>query len=254
MKCDKVQVALNAYVDKELSSVQVQEIEAHLHSCANCGDSYRELTQLKAAIKSSNIRDSAPTHLRKRVSDTIREHKQEPHRRFGNLTWLAYSFPALVLGMAIGWAAVSHLNALQIQDIQTQSLVSAHVRSLMADHLIDIASSDSHTVKPWFHGRLDFSPPVEDLTQYGYPLLGGRLDYVAEQLAAALVYRHRQHKINLFISPKSRITIKKDSTEYNGYNIIHWDDGHLSYWAVSDLNRTDLEHFKELLNGKASPE
>jgi len=253
MKCDGVQAALSAYVDKELFSVQAQKIEEHLRSCADCSNSYRELSQLGNSIKSSNIRYAAPTHLRQCMLGGLRENTNKSYHWFRFLSALAYTFPALLVGLAIGWATTSHLNTQQIQGDQVRSLLSAHIRSLMVDHLTDIASSDSHTVKPWFHGRLDFSPPAHDLTQHGYPLIGGRLEYVAERSAAALVYRHRQHTINLFVWPKSLPVVSTKSARYNGYNIIHWDDGHLSYWAISDLNIADLEHFRGLLNDKTSP-
>ncbi|MEE9397267.1 MAG: hypothetical protein V3V31_09675, partial [Methylococcales bacterium] len=165
---------------------------------------------------------------------------------------LAYSIPGLLFGVLLSWATMSYLDTQQDRDTLLQSLTSAHIRSMMVNHLTDIASSDTHTVKPWFHGQLDFSPPVIDLTSQGYPLIGGRLEYLSNGSAAALVYRHRQHTVNLFIQPKSAQTFRIQSTPHKGYNIINWDDDLLSYWAVSDLNLSDLGDFQKLLTDKIS--
>jgi anti-sigma factor RsiW len=117
----------------------------------------------------------------------------------------------------------------------------------MADHLTDVASSDQHTVKPWLDAKLDFAPPVPDLSSQGFPLIGGRLDYLDSRSVAALVYQKRKHFINLFIWP----TTPTDSTgqtmvEREGYHLVHWSDGDFTYWAVSDVNINDLQSFKQL--------
>lgn len=252
MKCNEVNAALNAYVDGELSSAQMQQVDEHLRSCANCSEEYRDLNDFKNTINYSEIYDSAPAHLKEQVSTSLKEIENSNFSGLGFPAVFAYSIPALLLGLVIGWAAMSQFDTEDTGDNLLESLTSAHIHSLMANHLVDIASSDSHTVKPWFHGQLDFSPPVHDLTQQGYPLLGGRLEYLAKSSAAALIYRHRQHTINLFIRPKSLQAINVGSAEYNGYHIFHWNDESLSYWAVSDLNLSDLNNFKELLIDKTS--
>jgi anti-sigma factor RsiW len=254
MKCDEVKAVLNAYVDKELSSVEMQTVDEHLLSCVDCNNDYRELTELRAVINSGKIRVSAPEYLKKRVSDGLKKDVEGTSSWFGILhTKLAYGIPALLFGLVIGGAAMQYLNAWQFRGNQLDAIVSAHIHSLMADHLTDIASSDTHAVKPWFHGRIDFSPPINDLTSHGYPLIGGRLEYMAGNSVAALVYRHRQHAINLFISPKVLRSDGVKSKTFSGYNVIHWNSADLSYWAVSDLNRSDLLHFRELLRGATSP-
>jgi anti-sigma factor RsiW len=148
----------------------------------------------------------------------------------------------LVLGLVINPVGTSHRRL----DGLAQAVVAAHIRSLMADHLVDVASSDAHTVKPWFHGRLDFSPPVYDLTRNGYPLVGGRLEYLVGAPTAALVYRYRQHEINLFVQLAGGNPAKAGSAvAVDGYRILQWHDGDFFYSAVSDLNRPDLVRFKE---------
>jgi anti-sigma factor RsiW len=145
-----------------------------------------------------------------------------------------------------GWLAPNQ-DALLVQEVQT-----AHVRSLITSHLTDVNSSDQHTVKPWFSGKLDFSPPVTDLASQGYPLQGGRLDYLNNRSVAALVYQRNKHLINLFIWPSTDGNQAPRISTYNGYHLMHWSQSGMNYWAVSDLSLSELQSFVQLVQQSIS--
>jgi anti-sigma factor RsiW len=149
---------------------------------------------------------------------------------------------------------VPFLRGPSTEEILTREVVSGHVRSLMANHLADVPSSDQHTVKPWFNGKLDFSPPVEDLAKQGFPLIGGRLDYLDNRPVAALIYQRQKHFINLFIWPSgSDSDVETKTTSHQGYNLFHWTKSGMTYWAASDLNNAELQEFVQLVQNQTSP-
>ena len=196
----------------------------------------------------------APMGLEKPVSSAVRQASKNESPRWRWRWDMNWAWPRILAPLA--GAALVILIAMPIimrtstEDRVTQEIVSGHVRSLMARHLTDVASSDQHTVKPWFNGKLPFSPPVTDLTAQGFPLFGGRLDYMENHPVAALVYQRRQHFINLFIWPSIRSSsTSEDFRTQQGYNAIHWSQGGMEYWAVSDVNRGDLRNFGQLVRG-----
>lgn len=157
--------------------------------------------------------------------------------RFGGLGFASGVFATLICGLVFLRTGVG-------PDIEGE-VVASHVRALMVAHLTDVESSDRHTVKPWFQGKLDYSPPVPDFASAGFPLVGGRLDYVADRTVAALIYRRHQHVINVFVWPNERggrVTI--DSRQ--GFNVAHWQDAGMQYWAVSDVNAGELQQLGDL--------
>jgi anti-sigma factor RsiW len=177
-------------------------------------------------------------------------------RAQGRQSWLptwAATAAALLLGVAGGWQlAIRQMSAAGGSDLATE-VVASHVRSLQGAHLTDIASSEHHTVKPWFAGKLDFSPPVADFTTGGFPLIGGRLDYLGDKQVAALVYGRRQHVINLFVWPTRDSNALPAAASRRGYHLVHGAAGGMTYWAISDLNEAELSQFAQLVAADLSP-
>jgi len=150
--------------------------------------------------------------------------------------------------LIVAWNVVRFVMPAPTTNVLTQEVLASHIRSLMPGHLVDVTSSNQHTVKPWFNGKLDFSPPVVDLAQQGYPLIGGRLDYVRNKAVAVLVYQHRGHVINLFVWPEGQNEGQgTTSITQQGYHILSWNRSGMSYWVVSDLEEAQLQEFVRLV-------
>jgi anti-sigma factor RsiW len=153
----------------------------------------------------------------------------------------------VLAAVAIIWTVAAISSRQSPDDVLAQEVVASHVRSLMANHLTDVPSSDRHTVKPWFDGKLDYAPPVKDLSELGFRLIGGRLEYLAGKPVAALVYQHRNHFVNLYVWPANRqLETEVSITEKQGFSLFHWTSGGMTYWAISDLNDTELREFAQL--------
>ena len=251
MICQEAQRLIDPYLDGELDLVRSLEIESHLNNCQTCTQAYNELRSLHAAVSHTALRFEPPAALRNRVRSAVRDESEVTHRS-SRLSWRwmipVVSFAMLVI---VGLSLLALLSRPSTNDLVAQEIVSSHVRSLMEKHLTDVPSSDQHTVKPWFDGRLDFSPPVKDLASAGFSLVGGRLDYIGNRAVAALVYQHRQHYINVFVWPS---TGASDASERalvrQGYNLINWTNAGMNYWAISDLNLAELQQFVHLLQDK----
>jgi anti-sigma factor RsiW len=242
--CQETQTLLDGYVDGELDLVRSLEVERHLEDCQACAQVYKNHHALRSAIKGGDLYFRPPAHLQKRVRAAARKaHRAETKTRVW--PWRGLSAAASLAAVALlVWSLVPMLTGPSATDLLTRELIAGHVRSLMASHLTDIASSDQHTVKPWFEGKLDFSPPVIDLTEQGFPLVGARLDYLDKRPVAALVYQRQHHVINLFIWPSTHDSEKGEQTvTRQGYHLMHWAQSGLSYWAVSNLNLGGLQVF-----------
>jgi anti-sigma factor RsiW len=206
---------------------------------------------LDALLKAKASHYEAPAELRERIgaaltrSDPMPASSQRLARGAPWRQWLNMGV-AFACGLIASVAVIQFFPMADEQDRLAQEVVSGHVRSLMAAHLADVASTDQHTVKPWFAGKLEFSPPVYDLASEGFPLAGGRLDYIEQRPVAALVYKHGQHTINLFIWPADGNDAQKSATR-QGYHLLHWTRDAMAYWAVSDLNPDELAQFRDAL-------
>lgn len=250
MNCDQARALMHADIDHELDPRSSHELNAHVARCEGCTDAYRNLQATRDALRDPALRYRAPEglarELRMRLGTDSSQHSTRRWRQ-----------PMLALAAGVAFAAVIGLAViLQIPMgsrtvLPVSEMIDAHVHSLMADHLTDVASSDRHTVKPWFNSRVDFSPEVRDLTTDGYPLVGGRLEYTRQRTAVALVYRHRQHIINLMIWPETAAGDKsRQAFAARGYNVFTWNSRGMRYWAISDLNAPELEEFTRLVNAK----
>ena len=259
MSCDDTKNQLHAYLDGELDVVGSLELEEHLKGCPACSRKHQEYRSLRAGIASPALYFEAPRGLKERVRSAVRAAaRTETTRPAWRWTW-TWKWPAWLApfaAAALVMVVTLHLWTQHWTDQQrVQEILSAHVRSLMVNHLFDVASADPHTVKPWFTGKLDFSPPVTDPATNGFPLIGGRLDYVGDSTAAALIYQRRKHYINLFVLPANQTpTTKEDLHTRHGYNLLHWVQGGMEYWAVSDVNTNDLQRFVQLVREEAPAE
>ena len=250
MSCQITQEFIHAYADGELDLARSLEVEQHLQECQVCANAYRSQTALRSALKDSSLYYAAPASLEKRIRSSLRrEAKSEIGRRWFGWRWLPVGAMALILllGLVV-WRAAPGLRPAG-DDILAQEMVSNHVRSLQLEsHRTDVISSDQHTVKPWFDGKLDFAPPVKDFSGQGFSLLGGRLEYLNNRAVAALVYQRQKHFINLYIWPAEQSNATSEvATKRQGYNLLHWTNSGMNYWAISDLNGVELHEFARLV-------
>ena len=244
MTCDSAHELIQPYLDQELDPSQTSEMEAHLRTCVACAEFHHELTELRNKIRVGAPYFRAPQGLEGRIREALRQEARPSHQR-SPWAWVAAA-ASLGFAAAMIWGIVL-LRSESLPPVLAQEIVSSHVRSLMPGHLFDVPSTDRHTVKPWFNGKLDFSPRVVDLTDEGFPLTGGRLDYLDNRPVAALVYQRRKHIINLFVwpSPEASGDHNAPSTR-SGFTIVHWTEQGLGYWAVSDLAADELREFARL--------
>jgi len=240
--CEGLDLQLTAYQDGELDQVAVAAIEEHLKSCPGCAARIERERRMKALLERHLTPITAPVGLRDRVQAAVRQREAAPARR-PPIAWSWVAVAAALVLAVFGGREWGRSSAPAGAVSPAEQLVTAHIRSLQLDHLTDVPSSEHHTVRPWFDGKLDFAPPVPVLDSAGFALVGGRLDYLLDRPLAAIVYRRRQHLINLFLWPDSRPPTPAASESARGYNLVHGVAGAFSYWAVSDLNAAELADF-----------
>jgi anti-sigma factor RsiW len=241
---------LHAYLDGELDAVRNIEFEQHLQTCPECDLELRNQQALRRSLSEANLYEPAPRSLRTRVRAALpREIRPGPipQRRPAALGWLVAA-AAIIVAFVLGAKVIPNVGARQQTAMLSQEIVASHIRSLQPGHLFDVQSTDQHTVKPWFDGKLDFAPPVTDLASQGFPLVGGRLDYLNHRDVAALVFQRQKHFINVFVWPSESkpLTIPEIQT-IQGYQLIFWWRDGMYFCASSDLNVAELTEFAQLL-------
>jgi anti-sigma factor RsiW len=247
---------LSAHIDGELDAGEALDMAAHLATCETCATEYAVLLNTVESMRQHLPPLRAPTALRERVVAAIHTTAVPRGRTFRAARsfrpWAAAATVAVMIGAAYGIGART---ATPAATPTADAVLTAHVRSLQQGHLTDVASTDQHTVKPWFTGRLDFSPAVPRLESEGFPLVGGRLDYVANRPVAALVYQRRAHIINVLTYPsESVVAVSPRLESRRGFQIASWSAGGMAYWVVSDLNADELRAFCSLIrDGAVAP-
>jgi anti-sigma factor RsiW len=246
MNCQQAKPLIDFYSDGELDAAGILELEKHFHDCPACALAWRNAQTLKKSLKQDSLFFTAPPELRRRIKAELRSQiETAPRWNFWNWNWLTTATTGVATA-CLALLLTLTLTRPSAQQRLTQEIVSGNIRSLMANHMLDVVSTDQHTVKPWFNGKLDFSPPVKDLAAQEFPLIGGRLDYIGGRSVAALVFHRNKHVINLFIWPVN----EKDSNpavdaSIQGYNVIHWSEADMTFWAASDLNEKELMEFAQ---------
>jgi|SRR5579883_103031 len=231
MTCKETKTFMDGYLDRELDLVRSLELERHMHGCAACSELYKS----RIALGTGSLRYQAPASLRKSVLAKLdgAGSKGRPRWIFGGVGGAIAAAAAIV-----AFVLLVRPNSSNVE----RAVVDSHIRSLMAGHLTDVVSTDQHTVKPWFAGRVDFSPQVQDFAAQGFPLVGGRIDYFDDHPVAVVVYQRNKHTINVFSWP-SPMNEPRRVLRDRGYNIIQFARDGTEFWVVSDLNAEELQQF-----------
>ncbi|MFA5982885.1 MAG: anti-sigma factor [Methylococcaceae bacterium] len=252
MECSDITKLLHAYIDSELDYTALITVENHLEGCPACQYELQMLSTLQISLRSNADYYPMPLATLQRLQLSI---QPQVAKTRSQVSLFKQFIPGLVTAFASVILAfgISHVVLFNHQQEQlAEDVVASHIRSLQAEHITDVASSDQHTVKPWFTGKLNYSPHVVDLTEQGFPLVGGRLDYLKEQPVTALVYRRRQHLINVFIWPyATKAAISETEQTINGYHLYSFIQTGMVYWVISDLNAKELKTLVDILRRPA---
>lgn len=249
MSCDFTRTALHGYLDGELDASRSAEFERHLEDCRECATALQTEESLRSAIQRGGLYEQAPVSLRKKIRAELHRATAAPVvKRIPVWRWVAVAASILLIA-SISWYVWPRNEAVvAAAPFTAAEMIDAHIRSLQPGHLMDIASTDQHTVKPWFMGKLDFAPPVRDFSEQGFPLIGGRLDALGGRNVAVLVYQRRKHIINVFVMPtKEPDTPIHPPGLRQGYQWFHWRRQGMEYCAVSDVSVDDLHELAQLI-------
>ena len=250
MTCSDSRSVLHAYLDGELDAPQTAEFKRHLEGCVACSRALEAQEALRSSMQRAKLQEPLPAGLEKKIRSQLRESPAPFHaKKFPVLRWLAAA-AVLVLVAGASWEYGQKTRERVNAAVATGAaeIVDAHIRALQPGHLTDVTSTDQHTVKPWFDGKIPFAPPVRDFAEQGFPLVGGRLDVFQGQTVAALVYGRRKHFVSVFLWPEPAAETEEYTGAQNGYQWISWKHSGLRFCAVSDTNRDDLAALKDLFN------
>jgi anti-sigma factor RsiW len=263
MNCFDCEMLLHALIDGELDAGHTRDVEAHVKICTACAERLKSFRAMHGAMAGAGLKETAPASLRARIEAALPQPSAQPSaqviapRQFLRPSRRTF-FGGFAAGSVVSAALAASLVLAVVRGDKNQTIadevVSAHIRSLQPGHLMDVETSDQHTVKPWFNGKLDVAPPVIDLTAQGFTLLGGRLDYIDGEPVASVVYQRRKHVINLFVA--QRLGAKhagEMTTTVQGYNVRHWTEEGLDFWAVSDLAPDELDEFIQKISASLHP-
>ena len=248
MSCELTQSVLHGYVDGELDAARAADFERHLVSCAECVAALEAQEALRSSLQRAGLYERAPSTLRKKIRAELGSPAADrmpitSASRKLSWAWLAVA-ATFVLAALIGWRFIELRGGRE--SAYASAIVDAHLRSLQPGHLEDVVSTDQHTVKPWFDGKVDFAPPVRDFTSDGFPLQGGRLDVVRGRTVAVLVYARRKHVVNVFVWPTTERNAAPRSGSHLGYQWVDWRRDGMEMCAVSDVASADLETLQRL--------
>ena len=247
MNCEQVRELLDGYGDGEIDLVNHVEIELHLEVCAECSRIQEGNVSLRSALADESLYFRAPQDLRKKIKTSLKETGSD----IVGESWWPWRWTAAFAGVAVFAAIliatfVVLRSSASSEELLAKEIVSAHVRSMMVNHLTDVPSTDQHTVKPWFEGKLDFCAPGIDRSAKDFAVVGGRLECAAGGPVARTRRQRRQHFINLFVFPSpDEGTNEGKMLERQGFNLIHWSKSGMTFWAISDLNLNELQEFAQ---------
>jgi anti-sigma factor RsiW len=256
VNCDDARVLMHGHLDGELDLADDLEVQRHIEECPRCASDYAALRAMRTRLKDEAFRFDAPPALKEKIRRAIPESTPSrstgyPSRRGAWVPRAVRFAVPMAIGAMLALIIAPRTMAPALNQQLANEVVASHVRSLMATHLMDVASTDQHTVKPWFNGKLDFSPPVTDFVKDGFPLVGGRLDYIEGRPVAALIYQHGKHVINVFMWPTAGETTSAERIETeHGYNVEQMTVAGMNCWVVSDLNPVELDKFAGLIRAK----
>ena len=247
MNCDELNSQLESYLDGELTLSDRRDVDAHLVECKSCTNKIEALRALQQQVRGANYQ-KVPAGLKNNIQNKLRDITGEQSNQSNLLAWLGLGGGALATGSFATWVLMTFVFLSPLHTQLADAVIASHISSLMVDHATDVKSSDRHTVKPWFNGRLDFSPPVKDLSADGFKLIGGRLDYLQGQIVAAMVYQRRAHIVNAFIfkNKDANLTTEPENMQRHGFNLVYWKQAGLDFWLISDLNPKELNQLAQL--------